>query len=144
MEQPRLGSLLDHYIPEQIETQLREQERNKLEELLFGYRTVELQSEAERARYQSGLDDLAFKLRHWIGDEAYNYVSPRLHLVRGNARDDIPALAARLGVNLLVMGTVARNGIEGLIIGNTAEVILNGIYCSVLAVKPDGFVSPLE
>jgi len=41
------------------------------------------------------------------------------------------------------MGTVARTGIKGLIIGNTAEVILNGIQCSVLAVKPDGFVSPL-
>jgi len=108
------------------------------------YKTVEIQIEAERARYQFGLDDLAVKLRHWIGDEAYNYLSPRLHLVRGRARDDIPALAARLDVNLLVMGTVARTGIKGLIIGNTAEVILNGIVCSVLAVKPDGFVSPLE
>ncbi|OAH99130.1 hypothetical protein A1353_21190 [Methylomonas methanica] len=107
------------------------------------YKTVETQIEAERARYQSGLDDLAVKLRHWIGDEAYNYLSPRLHLIRGSARDDIPALAARLDVNLLVMGTVARTGIKGLIIGNTAEVILNGILCSVLAVKPDGFVSPL-
>ncbi|PKD40238.1 universal stress protein [Methylomonas sp. Kb3] len=106
-------------------------------------KTVEMQIEAERARYQAGLDGLAAKLRHWIGDEAYNYLSPRLHLVRGSARDDIPALAARLDVNLLVMGTVARTGIKGLIIGNTAEVILNGIHCSVLAVKPDGFVSPL-
>ncbi|QSB01446.1 universal stress protein [Methylomonas sp. EFPC1] len=107
------------------------------------HKTVEMQIEAERARYQAGLDGLAAKLRHWIGDEAYNYLSPRLHLVRGSARDDIPALAARLDVNLLVMGTVARTGIKGLIIGNTAEVILNGIHCSVLAVKPDGFVSPL-
>lgn len=107
-------------------------------------KTVELQIEAERARYQSGFDDLAGKLRHWIGGEAYSYLSPRLHLVRGNARDDIPALAARLDINLLVMGTVARTGIKGLIIGNTSEVILNGIACSVLAVKPDGFVSPVE
>lgn len=108
------------------------------------YETVKLQIEAERVRYQSGLDYLASKLRHWLGDEAYNYLSPQLHLIRGNARDEIPALAARLDVNLLVMGTVARTGIKGLIIGNTAEVILNGIHCSVLVVKPDGFVSPLE
>ncbi len=40
LEQPRLGSLLDHYTPEQIETQLREQGRNTLEQLLFGYRIV--------------------------------------------------------------------------------------------------------
>jgi len=41
------------------------------------------------------------------------------------------------------MGTVGRTGIPGLIMGNTAESILNNIGCSVLAVKPPGFVSPV-
>ena len=41
------------------------------------------------------------------------------------------------------MGTVARTGIPGLLIGNTAETILQRVDCSVLAVKPDGFVSPV-
>jgi len=38
---------------------------------------------------------------------------------------------------------VARTGIPGLVIGNTAERILNGLVCSVLTVKPDGFVTPV-
>jgi nucleotide-binding universal stress UspA family protein len=41
------------------------------------------------------------------------------------------------------MGTVARTGIPGLIIGNTAEAILDQITCSVLAAKPPGFVTPV-
>lgn len=47
------------------------------------------------------------------------------------------------GIDLVVMGTVARGGIAGLLIGNTAERILRKLPCSVLAVKPDGFVSPV-
>jgi universal stress protein E len=46
-------------------------------------------------------------------------------------------------VELLVMGTVARSGIPGLITGNTAERLLPQIPCSVLAVKPRGFKSPV-
>jgi nucleotide-binding universal stress UspA family protein len=41
------------------------------------------------------------------------------------------------------MGTVARIGIPGFIMGNTAETILNHIDCSVLAVKPPGFATPV-
>jgi len=37
------------------------------------------------------------------------------------------------------MGTIARTGISGLIIGNTAEAILNQLECSVHAIKPPGF-----
>ncbi len=46
-------------------------------------------------------------------------------------------------VELLVMGTVARAGITGVITGNNAERLLPQIPCSVLAVKPAGFESPI-
>jgi nucleotide-binding universal stress UspA family protein len=48
-----------------------------------------------------------------------------------------------MGVDLLVIGTLVRTGIPGLIIGNTAEDVLNAVDCSVLTVKPPGYVSPL-
>ena len=41
------------------------------------------------------------------------------------------------------MGTVARAGLEGYFIGNTAEMVLQRVACSVLTVKPDGFVTPV-
>ncbi len=47
-------------------------------------------------------------------------------------------------IELLVMGTVARGGLTGVITGNTAERLLPLIPCSVLAVKPDDFVSPIQ
>ena len=56
----------------------------------------------------------------------------------------IPELAAKLEVGLIVMGTVSRTGVDGLLIGNTAEKILRQVDCSVLAVKPDGFITPVR
>jgi nucleotide-binding universal stress UspA family protein len=41
------------------------------------------------------------------------------------------------------MGTIARTGISGFIMGNTAETILNRLDCSVLAIKPPGFETPI-
>jgi len=69
-------------------------------------------------------------------------IVPRL--IRGPARTVIAEQAELLGSDVIVMGTVARTGVGGIIIGNTAEDILNSIRTSVVAVKPPGFVSPLE
>lgn len=97
----------------------------------------------ERSHHQAGLERLAQMLRGQIGKQAYDYLSPRLHLPKGSARRVIPELARDVQADLVVMGTVARTGIPGLIIGNTAEAILDQLTCSVLAVKPPGFVSPV-
>ncbi len=47
-------------------------------------------------------------------------------------------------IDLLVMGTIGRSGIPGVMIGNTAERLLPDLTCSLLAVKPAGFVSPVH
>jgi universal stress protein E len=46
--------------------------------------------------------------------------------------------------DLVVMGTIARTGVQALWIGNTAEKTLAQLDVSVLAVKPSAFVSPLD
>jgi nucleotide-binding universal stress UspA family protein len=68
----------------------------------------------------------------------------RIHLQKGNAEILIPALAKRKRVDLIVMGTISRTGIAGFFIGNTAEKVLQQVNCSVLTVKPDGFVTPVR
>jgi len=50
---------------------------------------------------------------------------------------------ARLDPDLVVMGTVSRGGIAGMLMGNTAERLLGKLECSILAVKPADFVSPV-
>jgi len=78
-----------------------------------------------------------------IGPDAYQKLSPNLHLPQGNAQKLIPEMAASRQTDLVVMGTVARTGIPGIIIGNTAEAVLDQLECSVLAVKPPGFMTPV-
>ena len=67
-----------------------------------------------------------------------------VHMVAGEAAKVLPRLAEELDIGLIVMGTVARTGLSGLIVGNTAETILGSVRCSVLAVKPQGFVTPVK
>jgi nucleotide-binding universal stress UspA family protein len=97
----------------------------------------------ERREHQSRLDALDSRMRRQFSSEGHGYLAPRFHLRKGAPRDVIPALAEELKADLVVMGTVSRTGIPGLLIGNTAEVILNNLECSVLAVKPAGFVTPV-
>ncbi len=97
----------------------------------------------EHLRYQEGLERLTHKLRDWIGADAYDYLKPSPHLLRGSAPETIPELVDRLGFDLVVMGTVGRAGIPGFVIGNTAEAILSQLECALLAIKPDDFVSPV-
>jgi universal stress protein E len=47
-------------------------------------------------------------------------------------------------IDLMVMGTIGRGGIAGVMIGNTAERLLPQLSCSLLAVKPKDFVSPVR
>ena len=68
----------------------------------------------------------------------------RIEIRQGHAEDAIARFVVAEGIELTVMGTVARRGISGLLFGNTAERILQRLLCSVLAVKPDGFVSPVN
>lgn len=68
----------------------------------------------------------------------------RVHHTRGKPEQTIPQLVDGLQLDILVMGTVARTGIPGFVIGNTAENTLREIRCSLLAVKPNGFVSPVR
>jgi len=67
-----------------------------------------------------------------------------LQTLLGNPRDAVPSYVQEQDVDLIAMGTVCRTGIKGFLIGNTAESILSEVECSVLALKPDGFVSTVE
>lgn len=67
----------------------------------------------------------------------------RVHLLAGRPAIAISELVSAEQIDLLVMGTVCRTGVRGFFIGNTAEGVLERVDCSLLTVKPDGFVSPI-
>ena len=65
------------------------------------------------------------------------------HLCWGQSWREIVGLANRLQVDLVALGSVGRTGLEGMLLGNTAENVLAHSDCSVLTVKPADFVSPI-
>ena len=97
-----------------------------------------------RAKHQHWLDTLVADIVTRGGKEFTDYLKPKIHLVKGFARDMIPEIVKQQKIDLIMMGTVGRTGIPGFLMGNTAETVLNRIDCSVLAVKPEGFVTPIS
>ncbi|PMG28436.1 universal stress protein UspE [Shewanella sp. 10N.286.52.C2] len=66
------------------------------------------------------------------------------HVEEGLPEDIIPELATKLDAELVILGTVGRTGFSAALIGNTAEHVIDSINCDLLAIKPDGYKSPLE
>ncbi len=99
--------------------------------------------EQVRRQCEASLNRLIREVTGDLGQDALDYLKLQTHLVKGLARKEIPAVAKRIEADVVVMGTVARTGVPGFIMGNTAETILNQIDCSVLAIKPPGFATPV-
>lgn len=66
----------------------------------------------------------------------YGLRSKNRHLRRGDPGAELPALARSLKASVLVMGAVSRSGLKRLLIGETAERVLDRLHCDVLIVKP--------
>ena len=106
------------------------------------------------SEFEEMLDEEAAGRKRWLEDLVKKYGLPsnmdstealdlHLHVVKGPAQYVVPELTRELEVDLVVMGTVARTGIDGFFMGNTAESILGELDCSVLTIKPPGFTSPV-
>ena len=79
-----------------------------------------------------------------LAERAETYGIPyELHLEKGRPTQVIPTTIATIRPGVVVLGTLARTGLRGMFIGNTAEAVLGTVEASVLAAKPDNFVSPI-
>jgi universal stress protein E len=105
--------------------------------------TINRYVEQTHREYKDKLEELSLELKALIGNDALDYIRPITHLVKGLPAKEIPLMTQKYDIDLIVMGTVARTGISGLFIGNTAEAILEQVQCSVLAIKPKGFETPV-
>ncbi len=70
-------------------------------------------------------------------DEEHTYVK------EGLPEDVVPKAAQELDAGLVILGTTGRTGLSAVFIGNTAENVIDKINCDVLALKPEGYISPL-
>jgi len=65
------------------------------------------------------------------------------HIEEGLPETVIEQVAQEIDAELVILGTVGRTGISAALIGNTAEHVIDQLNCDVLALKPEGYISPL-
>ncbi|GIU24690.1 universal stress protein [Shewanella schlegeliana] len=97
---------------------------------------LDAELDASRVNHRKALDSLIEQ--SGIGGDIV------IHHLQGAADVQIPQFINEKEIDILVMGTLARTGIPGFVIGNTAENILQSIKCSLVALKPEGFKSPIS
>jgi len=59
------------------------------------------------------------------------------HIEFGAADKRIPSVANKIKADLVVMGSVGRKGINGFLLGNTAEKVMRNLRTDVLIIKPN-------
>lgn len=82
---------------------------------------------------QDQLQEQAEKQLEQFG-RRYQIAPERLHLMIGRPESQIHQLAEDIGADLIVVGSHGRQGLA-LILGSTANGVLHGAHCDVLAVR---------
>jgi universal stress protein E len=71
--------------------------------------------------------------------DQYGVADADLHVDAGAAAEYLLRMAAHCNADILVMGAIARSGLKRVLIGNTAERVLETLPCDVLVVKSPDF-----
>jgi universal stress protein E len=95
------------------------------------------------AEREQALEVLLGELEAKLAPDVMDYLKPKVHIVHGYPRREIAATTQSLATDVIVMGTLARLGVPGYIMGGTAEETIQQLNCAVVGLKPEGFVSPI-
>ena len=91
-------------------------------------------------------DKLEKTHRKWLDDLVAPYADLPLKatLVKGSTSEALLKLIEKRKPDIVIMGTLARSGLPGFLIGNTAETVLSKISSSIFTIKPRGFKTPVS
>jgi len=78
--------------------------------------------------------------KHWA--EKYNIAEDHLHIGEGDADAVIASVSEEIEADVVVIGTVGREGLSGVLIGNTAELVVDKVNCDIIVIKPSDGVLP--
>jgi universal stress protein E len=75
-----------------------------------------------------------------------NYAIPdtNIHVLEGDVCELLVTLAEKVRADVVVMGAVSRGALKRLVLGSTAERLLDRVPCDVLIVKPNGMSASVE
>jgi universal stress protein E len=106
-------------------------------EELYGVPPLSDDTRAELSLYRRFARRAALERMGLLESEVNEHGSASLHVAQGVPYRVINATARRIDAGLIMMGSVGRRGVSGLLIGNTAEKILHTSDRSLLVVKPE-------
>ena len=66
------------------------------------------------------------------------------HVYEGITEEVTSEVEDELHAGLVILGTTGRTGLSAIFIGNTAENTLSLLNSDILALKPEGYISPLD
>jgi universal stress protein E len=71
--------------------------------------------------------------------EGLRETTANVRIAEGRPEEKLPEFADEISADLVVMGAVARNPLQRIFIGSTAEKVLDVLACDVLVIKPGEF-----
>lgn len=80
--------------------------------------------------HRERLEALIAPWKHELG-------AAQLHLLQGELHHLVPRICEEQKIDLLIMGNVSRGVLERLLVGSSAERVLDRIQCDLMVVKPD-------
>jgi universal stress protein E len=66
-----------------------------------------------------------------------------VHVELGSPLEVLPRLAGALQADIVAMGAISRSALRRVLIGSTAEDVLDRLPCDALIIKPPDFASVL-
>ena len=75
--------------------------------------------------------------------DRYGVADANLHVDAGIAAEYLPRMAGEYHADIVVMGAIARSGLKRVLLGSTAERVLEALPCDVLVIKSPDFARNL-
>jgi nucleotide-binding universal stress UspA family protein len=97
-----------------------------------------LSSEDWKAYVEDAREHARENLAALLGSRSETIPAERVHLLQGGPTSVLPRFADEHDADLIVMGTLGREGRWGDLLGETAETIIRQIRCSALTIPPPG------
>ena len=74
--------------------------------------------------------------------DKYNISREKVHVKEGAPEIVVSELAQSLETDVVMIGSAGRTGLSGVLIGNTAELLLDKLECDILVIKVTDGVNP--
>jgi len=71
--------------------------------------------------------------------EPLGVATANLHVVGRHPTDAVQDVVRETHSQIVALGSISRSGLKRLLIGNTAEALIDALKCDILVVKPPGF-----